>query len=589
MMTRYSLTLLAASLLAAGISSAQDMSLLSSFATKDSGGEIVSWTQHMNTVSVTYSGGTDGHGVQILSLDNTGTLSQRGFVDLGTQFGGSVLSVSSVANDPLGRGFGVATIIPTANTSTAGLLAFFNYTDNSLIGTVNVGFHPDSVTFSQDGSRIVVVNEGEFNASVANPSTTGNAPGSISLLDVSSITSGNLASLTSTSVNTFDFSASNLGAGVSLAGIRNSSIAAVGISGTFINAVPDFNTLGGTGVGSDPDFYKGIEPEYATISGNKVIVSLQENNAVGVFDTTSLKWEKVYNLSTITQTIDASDQDGAGGVPARLIDDTVKGLPMPDTIKSYTVGPNTYFVTANEGDARVDDRDISRLGDIAGNDSMNVLLDDTNFANAQTGVRANDVIGRLNVSRLNGDTNGDGDIDEAVMIGTRSFSIWDAATGALVFDSGSLESVIAAQEPNALLHNINNGLTSLFDTRSDDKGPEPEALTIANFGGKTYAFIGLERQTGFLLYDITNPLAPSFVDYVNALNFPGSNLAAPESLVFIPASESPTGTDLLLGGFEGYNSGGIINEGIGVFAVPEPSRALLLMLGLVGLVARRRR
>jgi PEP-CTERM motif len=258
----------------------------------------------------------------------------------------------------------------------------------------------------------------------------------------------------------------------------------------------------------------------------------------------------------------------------------VKGLPMPDTIASYTVAGTTYFVTANEGDARTDDRDISRFGDIAGNDSMNPILDPA-FPVTQTGVRANSSLGRLNVSRLDGDTNADGKIDDPTMIGTRSFSIWNATTGALVWDSGdslltNLETILLTLDP--AFHNMNNGLAANFDTRSDDKGPEPEAITIGEIDGTPYAFVGLERQNGLLMFDISDPTAPSFVSYVNSA---GSGLVSPESITFIPGADSPTGSPVLLSGYEVSNS-------IGVYAVPEPTSAALLAMGGLGFLVRRR-
>ena len=80
-----------------------------------------------------------------------------------------------------------------------------------------------------------------------------------------------------------------------------------------------------------------------------------------------------------------------------------------------------------------------------------------------------------------------------------------------------------------------------------------------------YAFIGLERIGGVAVYDISNPLAPVFVDYVNnrdltqpvSLEVEGedvSNPAAgdlgPEGLLFIKAEDSPNGKPLLVTGNE---------------------------------------
>jgi hypothetical protein len=533
--------------------------------------------------TVANAGASAAYGVQLMTLSSGATLSERAYIDYSTMFGtvSAISSVSSVAADPSNRGFGVATLVPTANTTTQGKLAFFDLTSGFSGGsrtlvTLDVGFHPDSVTFSADGSKLIVVNEGEFNAGVTNPSTTGNSPGSISVIDLSSITSASqVASLTNGSVSTFDFSASNLASGVSLAGIRNPSVAALGTSGVLISSVPDFNAL----ATSDPDFYKGMEPEFAAVLGNKVHVTLQENNAIATFDLTTNKWAAVNNLGTITQTIDASDQDG----PSISINDTVKGLPMPDTMRAFTSGGTNYLITVNEGDARVDDRDVSRFGSTSGNTSMNTILDPSLVSDPS---RVNSVLGRLNVSRLNGDNNGDGKIDEAVMIGTRSMTIWNADTGAKVWDSGqststNFETILASLDPTRF--NMNNGLTSNFDTRSDDKGPEPEALTIGQFGSSLLAFVGMERQNGLMVYDITNPNTPTFVSYLNSQT---DGLISPESMVYIPISQSPTGSALLITGYEGTGSSG---SGIGVYAVPEPSRAVLAFAGLFSVFLRRRR
>ena len=584
-------------LLMLAASSANALTLLNTYVegnvTRTGGSEILSYTTQDNTLLATVANaGTSAFGVQIMTLSSGATLSERAYIDYSGTFGAlaNISSISSVAADPANRGFGVATLIPTDNTGTQGKIAFYDLTSGFSGGsrnlvTLDVGFHPDSVTFSADGTKLIIVNEGEFKATATNPSTTGNAAGSISVIDLTSITNtSGISALTNSNVGTFDFSSGNLGSGVSLAGIRNSSVAALGTSGNFISAVPNFTTLAGT----DTDFFKGMEPEFAAVLGDKVHVTLQENNAIATFDLGTNKWTAVRNLGTITQTIDASDQDG--GIS---INDTVKGLPMPDTMKAFTSSGTNYLITVNEGDGRGDDRDFSRLGDISGADSMNTILDTTTvFPATQTGSRANSVMGRLNVSRLDGDTGanggtaGDGKIDEAVMIGTRSMTIWNADTGAKIWDSGqststNFETLLATLDPTRF--NMNNGLLTNFDTRSDDKGPEPEALTIGQFGSSLLAFVGLERQNGLMVYDITDVNNPTFVSYLNSQ---ANGLISPESMVYIPAGQSPTGSALLLTGYEGTGTAG---SGIGVYGVPEPSRAVLVFAGLFGLFFRRRR
>jgi hypothetical protein len=237
--------------------------------------------------------------------------------------------------------------------------------------------------------------------------------------------------------------------------------------------------------------------------------------------------------------LDASDRDTA----INIRDWPVLGMYEPDSIAAFSHRGRSYFVTANEGDAR----DWPGFGEEARVGSL--TLDATAFPTGAT-LKNNANLGRLNVTKTLGDTDGDGDYDALYTLGGRSFSIW-ASDGTQVFDSeADLERIVAAEHPAKFnASNDNNN----FDDRSDNKGPEPEGLAIGSIDGRRYAFIGLERDSGIAAYDITSPSAPVFADYVSNRDFSVMDLTSPEAgdlgpegLLFIAGESSPTRQPLLV-------------------------------------------
>jgi hypothetical protein len=220
---------------------------------------------------------------------------------------------------------------------------------------------------------------------------------------------------------------------------------------------------------------------------------------------------------------------------------------LPDAVASYTAWGKTFLVTANEGDARTytglnEEERVKKL-----------KLDPVAFPNAAD-LQKDKNLGRLKVTKALGDTDGDGDYEKLYAYGGRSFSIW-SSDGKLIFDSGSLLEQISAQFLPDNFNSDNDG-NGTFDGRSDDKGPEPEGVTIGHVRGATYAFIALERIGGIMIFDITNPYQPQFVDYVNTRDFAGDPATdkagdlGPEGLTFVPAWQSPTFQPLLIVGNE---------------------------------------
>lgn len=232
--------------------------------------------------------------------------------------------------------------------------------------------------------------------------------------------------------------------------------------------------------------------------------------------------------------LDASDRDGTGGTASINIKrQPVYGMYMPDAIATYTAKGKTYHVTANEGDSRAYTgySEEVRVG------ASTYVLDPSVFPNAAA-LKNNAVLGRLQLSNASGDLDGDGDFDQIHALGARSFSIWDENAN-LVYDSGDdFEQLTATLAPTRF---NSDGLAATFDTRSDNKGPEPEGVAIGEVAGTTYAFIGLERTGDIMVYDINNPHAPKFVEYVDNLDD-----QAPEGIIFVNETNSPTGKPLVI-------------------------------------------
>jgi hypothetical protein len=421
--------------------------------TLPNGGEITSFDSASGTLLSTNSF-TGAHAVEAYSLGVNGALTVTASIDLNSVFGvaANISSVTSVFNDA--RGFGVATIVPTAQTLTDyGRVAFFDRSSGAILGTLDVGYHPDSVTLTPDGSRVIIANEGEYGSTNNAIAESFNRPGSVSIISLSGVTSGNYASaiaaLNSSAVTTVDFSAGNLSAGVTIDGTRNSRLDTLTVKTAHI---------------------ADIEPEYITANNTTAYITLQENNAIATLDLASAKYTAVNPLGHILQTIDASDRDGPGGTTAAARNDTVAGLPMPDTITRFERGGVTYLATANEGDARPDDKDLFR------GSQQNTVVNGSMAPDIHASLDAtvnNTGIGRLNLLKDVGDTNGDGVIDRPTMMGTRSASIWRVngdGTLTLAIDTGSIiEQYVLTNDPTTVTRrSVCRELTAVWCSGGDE-------------------------------------------------------------------------------------------------------------------------
>ena len=399
-----------------------------------------------------------------------------------------------------------------------GYVIFLNAADGTLLGSTVVGANPDNLSFSPDGTKVLVANEAELDGGLLGNAdvVADTALGTVSIIDVS-------GGFTTLPVATADFTA------------YDSQVAALRAAGVRI-----FKNAGGTDAIPSRDF----EPEYIAVSpdGTTAMVTLQEANAIAILDIATATFTSIVPLGKKDYSplrVDFSDRDGLAA--SQLINPTVGnpvfGLYMPDSIASYSVGGQAYYITANEGDDRNDFVDPDETTTVG---AANYVLDPTVFPNAAA-LKNAAVLGRLTVSNaagLRGDTDNDGDVDEILAYGGRSFSIYNSA-GARVFDSGDMIDLIV----------MSQNFSNFDDGRSDNKGSEPEGVTIATLGARTYAFIGLERSHMVMMFDVTHPLAPT---YTTAFKRTGD--LNPEGLVVVQAADSPNGKPLLITASEASNT-----------------------------------
>lgn len=353
----------------------------------------------------------------------------------------------------------------------------------ALLTQVMVGALPDMVAASPDGKYIVTANEGEPNASYTN-----DPPGTLSIIDVAN----------NYSVKTLHFL-------------------------TFEGQRDQLATGGFRVFGPNADLSRDVEPEYVAISSDsrKAWVTLQENNGIAEVDLVGGQILRIWPLGTKDYSLpnNAIDPTNTGNTIV-LGTWPVKSYFLPDAIAYFRVNNKDYLITADEGDAR------EYAGFVEQDRVANLPLDPKAFPNAAT-LKQNANLGRLNVTKTAGDVDKDGDFDALFSFGGRGFSIYDAAAGKRVFEIGKSleEEVIKAGRYD--------------DGRSDDKGVEPEGVTTAVIDGRTIAFVGLERADAVAVYDVSNPMAPQFLQLIPTGD-------APEGLLYVAPKDSPNGRSMLI-------------------------------------------
>ena len=343
-----------------------------------------------------------------------------------------------------------------------GRLEIRSATTGVLMDRVVVGFGPDSVVFSEDGKLAMIANEGENFLFEPSSKQFFTPEGSISIvhLDKSGLIVSHKNLELANAINYEGFVVSKGGRFME----REIDWNGDGI----ISKTMDFDGNGkidkkkvllGSFEGQDVfgTESKGeqkilipikthspalLEPEYIAISpdAKKAYVTLQEDDAVAVVD---LIGEQVIGYYGLGATQHKTDARYDGWVK---FDQSMTGLREPDGIT--TVGNGRYFVTADEGDTDLDTSTPTEGQPTSGG---------------------------------------------------RSVSVFDAATGILLSDTGNqLDEIAFANKVYP-------------ERRSSKKGSEPEMLVALDLDGIAYVAVGMERAGSVALISLADPFHPKVV------------------------------------------------------------------------------
>lgn len=388
-----------------------------------------------------------------------------------------------------------------------GRAAIFTCNDGTLTfeAAYETGVQPDMITFTPDDRKVLTANEGEpregYGSGVTDP------VGTVTVIDLDSKSTNNIGF---TDYDSTEMRQELVDKGIILKKGTNPSV----------------------------DF----EPEYIAAGNNTAYVTLQEANAIAVIDLSTNKVTGIYSAgfedySKVAVDIDKKDEKYNAKTYESLL-----GIRMPDGIALYSTGGTDYVITANEGDSR-------EWGDYLNEDERDFGDGETSPSGSITAENS-DLTGK--VVFFNSDDYDGLEENKDYLFGGRSFTVFRADENGLteVYDSGSdFEAKTAEYIPDNF--NCSNDDKSI-DNRSGKKGPEAESVTVGTVNGRTYAFVGLERIGGVMVYDITNPENASFTNYINSRDF-SDDIAgddSPEGLCFISASDSGNGSAYLLASCE---------------------------------------
>ncbi|WP_435078049.1 choice-of-anchor I family protein [Halococcus sp. AFM35] len=425
----------------------------------------------------------------------------------------------------------VATVAATSQEN--GRVVFYDAAEHTPLTTVEVGAVPDMVTFAPDGETVLTADSGE-----PSEDYTTDPPGTVSLIDIGD-------------------------------GIENATVESVDFT-AYDGREDELRERGVRVFGPDASASVDLEPEYLTVSADSTTayVVLQVNNAFAVVDIETATVTDIHPFGYKDHDATGNELDASDVDRLTVRNWPIYGMYQPDAITSYEVDSEasgdasgsrtesgddeTYLVTANEGGMRDYEgfSEVTTVGELAlDRDAFD--LENVSGVETIEDLQRPENLGNLLTTTHLGDIDGDGRHEDIYAFGGRSFAIW-RTDGTLVADSGAdFELLTAMHHPEYF---NTDGLRNTPYSQSTVKGPEPEGVDVGRIGDCVYAFVGLERIASLVVYDITEPTDPSFVQYINNRNFEVDPLAdvedgeadvsdagdlGPEGVTFIPAADSP--------------------------------------------------
>jgi len=497
--------------------------------------EFVKFDVNSGNVFISNPGASRIDAVQITFPNNP---SSRGSIDISSY--GSLLTSIDISSNVI-----AASVVP-ANILNKGVVALFSTTNNNgfvSLGSINVGYYPNFVAFSPDGTKLVVANKGEPNADY-----TQDPIGTVSIITL--VKKGTLLAFTEKNINDLESNFNTVT--VDFSSYNNVQL------DPYIRSFSDVSpTL--------PNNAEDLAPTSVAITPDSAIawVILQENNAAAQID---LRTNKIlslkgftfldYSLPALSAGFDASDLDGKFNNETNTTSGAAKlrnyvstwGLPEPSQAVAFSTGLGQYVITANEGTQR----SFTTYQELALVNSLN--LDPAVFNTTKT--QDDSRMGRLSVSTLNADSDGDDLVDTLYVPGTRSFSIFRASDGSKVYDSTSdFEQYFKDNDQER--YNLANYESESFDWASISKGPQPCGVAVGIIDQRAYAFVTLNSIGGFFMYDVASPSAPYLIGYfdnrdvtfnttLNATNFDLAGDLGAKGISFIPANNSPNRIPLVV-------------------------------------------